>query len=96
MVVDMINSFYLLRLFVNLSILSWKTSPKSETHHTSLIFSDVYQVDISKWAASWQNLQNDLCPSEDWLDWADRQRSALASDQFDQSLRCPHAEILGP
>ena len=61
----MFNLFCLLRLFVNLSILSWKARPISEIHHTSLFLSYLYQVDISKWAASWENKQDDLCPSED-------------------------------
>ena len=41
------------------------------------------------WAAAWQNQQNDLC-AQRWL------RSAWASAQSDQSLRCLHEEILGP
>ena len=40
------------------------------------------------WAASWQNQQNDLCAQQ-------RLRSAWASAQSDQSLRCPHEESLG-
>ena len=39
------------------------------------------------WATSWQNQQNDLCAQ-----W--NLRSAWASAQSDQSLRCPHAETL--
>ena len=40
-----------------------------------------------KWAASWQNHGM----------WAHRRlRSAWASGQSDQSLRCPHEESLGP
>ena len=40
------------------------------------------------WVTTWQNQQNDCAPSED--------RSAWASAQSDQSLRCPHEETLGP
>ena len=40
------------------------------------------------WATSWQNQQTDLCAQ-----W--RLRSAWASAQSDQSLRCPHEETLG-
>ena len=40
------------------------------------------------WAATWQKQQNECAPSED--------RSAWASAQSDQSLRCPHEESLGP
>ena len=42
-----------------------------------------------KWAASWQNQQNDLCAQQ-------RLRSAWTSAQSDQSLCCPHEEALGP
>ena len=48
------------------------------------IFSIVYI-----WAAAWQNQQNDLCAQ-----W--RLRSAWATAQSDQSLRCPHEETLDP
>ena len=41
------------------------------------------------WATSWQNQQNDPCAQR-------RLRSAWASAQSDQSLRCPHEETLGP
>ena len=41
------------------------------------------------WAASWQNQQNDLCAKQ-------RLRSAWASAQSDQSLRCQYEESLGP
>ena len=44
---------------------------------------------IHKWAASWQNQQNDLCAKR-------RLRSAWASAYSDESLRCPHEETLGP
>ena len=40
-------------------------------------------------AASWQNQQNGMCAQL-------RLRSAWASAQSDQSLRCPHEESLGP
>ena len=42
-----------------------------------------------KWATSWQNQQNGMCAQ-----W--RLRSAWASTQSDQSLRCPHEESFGP
>ena len=42
-----------------------------------------------KRAASWQNQQNDPSAQR-------RLRSAWASAQSDQSLRCPHEETLGP
>ena len=42
-----------------------------------------------KWAASWQNQQNDLRGQR-------RLRSAWASAQSDQSLRCPDEKSLGP
>ena len=41
------------------------------------------------WAASWQNQQNGMCAQ-----W--RLRSARASAQSHQNLRCPHEETLGP
>ena len=41
------------------------------------------------WAASWQNQQNGMCAQR-------RLRSAWASAQSDQSLRCSHEESLGP
>ena len=41
------------------------------------------------WAAAWQNQQNDLYTRQ-------RLRSAWASTQSDQSLRCPQEETLGP
>ena len=40
-------------------------------------------------AAAWQNEHNDLCAQR-------RLRSALASAQSDQSLRCPPEAIVGP
>ena len=40
-------------------------------------------------AAAWPNQQNDLCAQQ-------RLRSAWASAQSDQSLRCPSEESLGP
>ena len=43
----------------------------------------------SIWAASWQNQHNGMCTQR-------RLRSAWASAQSDQSLRCPHEENLGP
>ena len=42
-----------------------------------------------KWAAIWQNQQNDLRAHR-------RLTSAWASTQSDPSLRCPHEESLGP
>ena len=42
-----------------------------------------------KYACAWQNQQNDLYVQR-------RLRSAWASAQSDQSLRCPHEESLGP
>ena len=41
------------------------------------------------WATSWQNQQNGMCAQR-------RLRSAWASTQSDQSLRCTHEESLGP
>ena len=46
-------------------------------------------LSLVKWAASWQNQQNGMCDQR-------RHRSAWASAQSDQSLRCPHEESLGP
>ena len=40
------------------------------------------------WATTWQNQQNECAQR--------RLRSAWASAQSDQSLRCPHEETLGP
>ena len=55
----------------------------SKIHH------EADMPEINTWAASWQNQQNGM--------WAQqRLRSAWASAQSDQSLRCPHQEILGP
>ena len=48
-----------------------------------------YHQILNIWAAAWQNQQNDLCAQL-------RLRSAWASAQFDQSLRCPHEETLDP
>ena len=42
-----------------------------------------------KWTATWQNQQK-------WVFAQRRLRSAWASAQCDQSLRCPHEESLGP
>ena len=44
---------------------------------------------IEIWAATWQNQQNGMCAQQ-------RLRSAWASAQSDQSLRCQHEESLGP
>ena len=41
-----------------------------------------------KWATSWQNQQSGMCAQR-------RLRSAWASAQSDQSLRCPHEESSG-
>ena len=41
-----------------------------------------------KWDETWQNQQSEYAPSED--------RSAWASAQSDQSLRCLHEESLSP
>ena len=41
------------------------------------------------WAAAWQSQQNGHCVQR-------RHRSACASAQSDQSLRCPHEQTLGP
>ena len=43
---------------------------------------------INIWTASWQNQQNGNCAQR-------RLRSAWASAQSDQSLRCPHEQSLG-
>ena len=43
----------------------------------------------NKWAASWQNQQNDLCAQR-------RLRSALAFTESDQSFHCPHEGSLDP
>ena len=42
----------------------------------------------NKWATTWQNRQNECSPTQRRL------RSAWASAQSDQSLRCPHEECL--
>ena len=47
------------------------------------------QARLSTWATAWQNQQNDMCAQR-------RFRSAWASAQSDQSLRCPHEEALRP
>ena len=46
-------------------------------------------LEVYKWAAAWQNQQSGMCAQP-------RLRSAWASAQSDQSLRCPHEESLGP
>ena len=57
-------------------------------HHETITLSHtVPVVKTNKWAAPWQNQQNDLCTQR-------RLRSAWASAQSDQSLRCPHEETL--
>ena len=61
--------------------------------YSQILFADgciyvVWYVEI-KWAAAWQNQQNDLCAQQ-------RLRSAWASAQSFQSIRCPHEENLGP
>ena len=43
-----------------------------------------------------QNLSRDMTKPTEWLCDQRRLRSALASAQSDQSLRCPHEESLGP
>ena len=65
-----------------------------EIHHTpnGILFMIFYilvltnMTGIYNWAASWQNQQNGMCASR-------RLRSAWASAQSDQSLRCPHEEV---
>ena len=49
----------------------------------------VIYVYVQIWAAAWQNQENDLCAQR-------RLRSAFASAQSDQSLRCSHEETSGP
>ena len=49
----------------------------------------VYIFSDWKWAASWQNQRNGMCAQR-------RLRSAWASAQTDQSLRCPYKVTLGP
>ena len=49
----------------------------------------LYKSDKFISAGAWQNRQNDLCTQQ-------RLRSAWASAQSDQRLRCPHEESLGP
>ena len=71
-IVDMFHLFYLLRVSVNRSILSWKASPTSESHHTS--------VDI-KWTASSEFGTYSLCEQR-------RFRRACASAQSRQNLCC--------
>ena len=43
----------------------------------------------NNWAVSWQSQQNGMCAQR-------RLKSALASAQSDQSLRCPLEESLDP
>ena len=57
------------------SIIYYKSSAQSNRHSTSSQFLQ----DI--WAATWQNQQNGMCTQQ-------RLRSAWASAQSDQSLRC--------
>ena len=49
---------------------------------------DIWKEIKSIWAATWQNQQNGMCAQR-------RLKSAWASAQSDQSLRCPHEENLG-
>ena len=56
---------------------------KTAVHHWRFRFVKII------WAAAWQNQQNELCAQ-----W--RLRSAWASAQSDQSLRCRHKEPLDP
>ena len=63
--------------------LTWSQTPKTGFLVTRL----KYEKDI--WAGARQNLSK-FAPSEDSF------RSACASTQFDQSLRCTHEEPLGP
>ena len=64
----------------------------SEFWHKTLLKAALLRLSqkkSEKWAASWQNQQNDLCAQQ-------RVRSASVSAQSDQSLRCLHEEPLGP
>ena len=70
--------------FVMLRLLYSKSNPTENYYFTVNSFKQLYI-----WDASWQNKQNGM--------GAQRQlRSAWASAQSDQSLRCPHEETLGP
>ena len=54
------------------------------SHQTILMFPG-----IVIWAEAWQNQQNNMCTQR-------KLRSAWASAQSDQNLRCPHEETLNP
>ena len=54
-------------------------------HRQTCLFKISQWNDTSKWAASWQNQQHGMCAQQ-------RLRSAWASAQSDQSLRCPLEE----
>ena len=54
-----------------------------------ILFDDFKMIVHTIWATSWQNQRNGMCAHR-------RLRSAWASTQSDQSLRCPHEESLGP
>ena len=55
----------------------------------TLLYCSYASTIIIIWAATWQNQQKWVCAQR-------RLRSAWASAQSDQSLRCPHEESLGP
>ena len=68
---------------------SWWVCKKGQGHRHSWIATYNLKSVNTKWASAWQNQQNDLCTQQ-------RHRSAWASVQSAQSLRCPHKETLDP
>ena len=54
-----------------------------------LVISILANPKVMLWAAMWENVPPDICAQR-------RHKSACASDQSDQSLRCPHEETLHP
>ena len=77
------NSNFLCQSAVNYKVNLWLINAEFEISDTFSILKN------TKWTASWQNQQNGTCTQ-----W--RLRSAGASAQSDQSLRCPHEESLIP
>ena len=62
--------------------------------HGYIVYMFVYTCILDIWARVY--MSHDMTKPTKWLCPQRRLRSAWASAQFDQGLRCPHEESLGP
>ena len=77
----------------NLMAMAWDytTQPSSHTNY------DYQQISHKIYHKTWQqHFSHDMTKPTKWVCAQRRLRSAWASAQSDQSLRCPHEESLGP